>query len=338
MSLRRIYSIEVHTRYRSALLLAVAYTVVIGGCSRDASPVVAEVNGYVLRESEVNARATNIAALFLHKTGKVNGLEKIKDSFRKGYAKVWVEDRVLEAVAKAEGVEIPAEAIKKCQLAAFRNFKAKGDKGYDDLMATLPGFARELWEDQVLSEARRNVMKEHWAKLEPANLPTNYADKVIADMRKWNADMAKTNALQYAKATNVWEKLKSGADFVKTARLNTEAEEEIEDNCEWATVDEKFLADEPALMKQLKAMKPGEFSPPLEADGGILIVRLDSLEDDNGYTVSRIFFRKGNTLTPAPKKEIIAVAERKHATELFARRLGELVKASGAKFAGSVGK
>ena len=320
-----------------ALPLVVAFVVGIGGCSRDTSPVVAEVNGHVLRESEVNARTTNIAALFLHKTGKVKGLEKIKESFRKGYAKVWVEDRVLEAAAKAEGVGIPEEAIEKCRAAAFRNFKAKGDKGYDDLMA-LSGFTRELWEDQVLSEARRNVMKAHWAKSEPANLPTNYADKVIADIRKWNADMAKTNALQYAKATNVWEKLKAGADFVKTARVNTEAMEEIEDNCEWATIDDKFLADEPALLKQLKTMKPGEFSPPLEADGGILIVRLDSLEEDNGYTVSRIFFRKGNTLTPAPKKEIVAAAEKRYATELFARRLGELVKASGAKFAESVGK
>ena len=113
-----------HSKLKLALLTAGVLVVVVCGCSRDGTPVVAKVNGYVLRESEVNARATNIAALFLHKTGKIDNLEKIKETFRKGYAKVWVEDRVLEDAAKAAGVEIPEETIKKCQMAAFRNFKA----------------------------------------------------------------------------------------------------------------------------------------------------------------------------------------------------------------------
>ena len=314
------------------LLLAVASVIAICGCSRDSdrSPVVAEVNGHTLRESEVNARATNIAALFLHKTGKVKNLEQIKNQFRKGYPRIWVEDRVLEDAAKAAGVEVPEDLVEKCRNAAFRNFRAKGDTEYEDLMG-LSGFTRSLWEDQVLSEARRVVMKDYWAKQEPANLPPDYADKVIADIRKWNADMAKTNALQFAKATNVWEKLKAGADFVKTARLNTESPEEIEDNCEWGTIDDKFLADEPALFRQLKSMKPGEFSPPVEGDGGILIVRLDSLADDDGYNVSRIFFRKGNMLTPAPRKEIVATALKNHANDLFKRKLGELVAKANAK-------
>ena len=312
------------------LLLAVACAVVICGCTRDTSPVVAEVDGHVLRESEVTARATNMTALFLHKTGSVKDLKKIKERFCKGYPKIWVEDRVLEAAAKAAGVAVPEETIAECRNAAFKNFKAKGDKAYEDLM-NLPGFTRSLWEDQVLSEARRMVMNDYWVKQEPANIPTNYADKVLADIRKWNADMAKTNALQFAKATNIWEKLKAGADFVKTARLNTESLDEIEDNCEWGTIDDKFLSDEPTLMKQLKAMKPGEFSPPIEGDGGILIVRLDSFAEDDGYTVSRIYFRKGNTLTPASKKEIVETAVKNHAKDLFRRKLGELVAKASVK-------
>ena len=323
-----------YSKLNMILLSAVALAAVTCGCSRDTSPVVAEVNGHVLRESEVNARATNIAALFLHKTGKAKGLEKLKEKFRKGYAKVWVEDRVLEDAAKVAGVAVPPDYVETCRSRAFRNFKAKGDKGYDDLMK-LPGFTRELWEDQVMSEARKLAMKDYWAKAEPANLPTNYADKVIADIMKWNADMAKTNALQFAKATNVWEKLKAGADFVKTARLNTELTDEIEDDCEWATLDDRLLSDEPALLKQIKALKVGEFSPPVEGDGGILIVRLNSMEEDNGYNISRIFFRKGNVLTPAPKKDIVAAAEKKHVESLFKRKLGELVKNATVKIASS---
>lgn len=313
-----------------ALPLAVALAVLAGGCSRDSSPVVAEVNGHVLRESEVNARATNIAALFLHKTGRIEGLERIKAAFRKGYAKVWVEDRVLEDAARAANLEIPQKTVEKCRAGAFRNFKAKGDKGYEDLM-NLAGFTRSLWEDQVLSEARRIAMREFWVAAEPANLPTNYADKVLADIAKWNENMAKTNVLQFAKATNVWEKLNAGADFVKTARANTEKPDEIEDDCEWGTIDEKFLADEPVLLEMLKKMKVGDYTPPVEADGGILIVRLNALEEDNGYAVSRIFFRKGNTLVPASKPEIVAKALEKHEENLFKRKLDELVAKANAK-------
>ena len=319
-----------YSRFETVLLLAVASVAAICGCSRDSSPVVAEVNGHTLRESEVNARATNIAALFLHKTGSIKNLEQIKKQFRNGYPRIWVEDRVLEDAVRAAGVEVPEDIVEKCRNAAFRKFKANDDKSYEDLMG-LSGFTRSLWEDQVMSEARREVMKGFWAKQEPANLPADYADKVLADIKKWNADMAKTNALQFAKATNVWEKLKAGADFVKTARLNTESPEEIEDNCEWGTIDDKFLSDEPALLKQIKAMKPGEFSPPVEGDGGILIVRLDSLVEDDGYNVSRIFFRKGNVLTPAPKAEIVATAVKKHANDLFKRKLSELVAKANAK-------
>ena len=321
-----------YSRFRLTLLLAVALAVVVCGCSRYGGKVVAEVNGHTLRSEEVDARATNIAALFLHKTRKVEKLEKIKEAFRKGYPQKWVENRVLEAAAKAEGVDVSKKYVDFCRANAFYNFRAKGDKNYEDLMA-LSGFTRDLWEEQVLSDARRLAMKERWVKAEPANLPTNYADKVLADIARWNANMAKTNALQYAKATNVWEQLKAGADFVKTARLNTEALDEIEDDCEWMTVDDKFLADDRELLAYVKAMKPGEFSPPVDGDGGIMIARLNFIEEDGSYNVSRIFFRKGNVMTPAPKKEIIAEAERVYAEELFKRKLAELVKASGAWFA-----
>ena len=327
-----------YSRHRLALPLVVALVAVIIGCSRYGGSVVAEVNGHTLRSEEVDARATNMAALHLHKTVKIDKLEKLKETFRKGYAKVWVEDRVIEDTMKVAGIEVPREILNQCRNSAFRNFKTKEDKGYEAFL-TLPGVTPELWEDQVMSEARRYVMRQRWLEEEPLNLPTNYADKVIADIAKWNESMAKTNAVQYAKATNVWQKLKAGADFVKTARLNTENEAEIEDDCEWGTIDDKFLSDEPVLLGMLKTMKVGEYTPPIDADGGILIVRLDEVDkEENAYTVSRIVFRKGRILTPASKEEIVAEARKNYVKELFKRRLENLVKASGARFADDAGK
>lgn len=309
------------------------FVVVVAGCGRNpygGEPVVS-VDGKTLYSGEIERRATNISALFLHRAGNPSQCEKVKAEFRSGYPARWVEDRVLENEAKRLGVDVPEATLEKFRQQAFRNFKAKGDAGYE-VLPGLPGMTAELWEDQVKSEACRVVMRDYWAKESPTNIPPSYADKVLADIKKWNADMAKTNALQYVKATNVWQKLKQGADFVKTARVYTELTEEIEDDCEWGTLDSQFVEDDPVLARQLKKLKVGEFTPPFDGDGGILIVRLDALEDEEAYRVSRIFFRKGNVLRPAARADIVRSAEEKYVKELFARRLQALVEAADVRY------
>lgn len=297
------------------------------GCSREQRDVLVSVCGVELTRAELNARAENIAALLVHKSVKTDAA-KIKAEFCKGYAPYWVEDAVLADAAKADGVVPSTNELARCRQNAFQNFRAKGDKSYEDLMMKLPGFNRELWEAQVRSEALRQAMKDHWARKFPANLPPSYADDVIRKINEENAAFAISNRLQWAKATNVWEKLKAGADFAQTARVHSELEEEAADDGDWAVVDAKFLSDEPKLLKWLKQAKPGEFSPPIAADNGVMIARLDGLEEDDGFAVSRIFFHLASILPPAGKEAIVAAAERKYVDDLFARKLAELVKAA----------
>ena len=304
------------------------------GCSREclkASRIVASVSGKTLKMCELNARASNVALLYCHKSGSTNAYEKIRSAFSRGYAKVWVEDMVLADAAAKDGVEPSVDLLAKYRNQAFQNFKAKGDKSFADLLV-LPGFDADLMEKQVRSEALRVTMKEHWAKLSPANLPSTYADDTIRKISEQNAAFAISNRLQWAKATNVWEQLKSGADFGKTARAHTELNEEAADNGEWAVVDAKFLSEEPKLLKWLKAAKPGEFSPPLAADNGVMIAHLDHLEEEEGFAVSRIFFHLAEIRPPAPAAEIVAAAQRKHAEALFVRKLAELVEGAKAVY------
>lgn len=303
------------------------------GCSRNpyGGDAVVSVDGTVLFSGEIDLRAANIAALFLHHDGTPSRCEKVKKVFSEGYPARWVEDRVLEREAERVGVALSEGILGQCRRQAFQNFKAKGDKGYEALVG-LPGMTRELWEDQVKSDARRVAMREYWAKESPTNIPMSYADGVLAKMKRWNADMAETNRLQWVKATNVWQQLNRGADFVKTARLNTELPDEIEDDCEWGSLDDQFLEDEPALRRRLAGMKAGEWTPPVDADGGILIVRLDERDAEGAYRVSRIFFRKANFIQPAPRAEIIRSAEEKYVDGLFERRLGELVEKADVRY------
>lgn len=307
------------------IAVALAFTVFFG-CSRERQDVLVSVGSVELTRAELNARAENIAALLVHKSAKTDAA-KIKAEFCKGYAQYWVEDTVLANAAKADGVVPSTNELARCRKGAFLNFRAKGDKSYEDLMK-LPGFNRELWEAQVRSEALRLAMKDHWARKFPANLPPSYADDVIRKINEENAAFAISNRLQWAKATNVWEKLKQGADFGQTARAHSELTDEAADDGDWAVVDAKFLSDEPKLLKWLKQAKPGEFSPPIAADNGVMIARLDGLEEDDGFAVSRIFFHLASILPPAGKEAIVAAAERKYVDDLFARKLAELVKAA----------
>lgn len=277
---------------------------------------------------ELLARADNMAALHRHHQVKIGEkkIARLKSVFLNGYAKFWVEDRLLADYAEKNGVQVSEKTLRKFQESAFRNFKAASDGSYDEMVKAAKLDLR-LWNDQVRSEAVRHEVGKYWTSRWPTNLPPTYADEEIGRMMAWNARMALTNALVHARATNVWEQLKAGADFVKTARVNTDLTDEIVDDCEWGAIDAKFLSDEPSLRRVLKTMRPGEFSPPVAADGGLLIVRLERFEpEDEVYTLSRIFFRLPRFLTPAPKEEIVKAAYDRHAKRLFRRKLDELVR------------
>ena len=307
------------------------------GCSRNAGEqAIVSVNGATLSRAELTARANNIVALFRHKQGaKANEdwLANLRKGFERGYPKYWVENWLVKDYMRREGLEIPDGLLKNSQDAAFANFKANGDVSYSNMVSKLEGFNLDYWNDQVRAEAAKEVLVAHWKKLYPTNVPDSFADMQIAKMRDWNAKMALTNAIQYAKATNVWEKLKAGADFVKTAKENTEIEDEIEDDCEWAIVDEKFLEDAPGLYERLKKLKLGEFTPPVKGDNGLMIVRLDRYEDEGGLAVSRIFFRLPRFLTPAPKEEILAAELARRERTVFLRKLDELVASAAVEYA-----
>lgn len=73
-------------------------------------------------------------------------------------------------------------------------------------------------------------------------------------------------------------------------------------------------------------MKPGEIAPPIAADNGLMILRLDSLEDENCYAVSRVFLRLAQTVQPASPEEIIAAAQTAYKSQLFEHKLAELVE------------
>ena len=319
----------------------------LGGCTRDAdmaddgtalsrlrpSDVVVSIDGTALTKSALLARVGTMDALRRHRRPNV----KVKDetanrlALCRAYVPVFIEQVLLEAWAKRENVEISPTTLKTYERRAFRNLRTKTDKAFDDLFKVSGVDANEL-RGQVRDEALRKAVTDILVMRDPTNLPSGFVHQKLASVRAYNDMTAKTNALIYAHATNVWRQLRAGADFISMARKFTEIPEEMEDNGEWGTLDDQFLRDDPALLAAVKDLKPGAFTPPVEGDNGLMIAKLDGMTDDGSYELSRIFFRLPLMIDYPTPEEVMAAAKRVHAKNIFNNLLERLKKAAELKY------
>ncbi len=324
-------------RLTAGVSLAVA--LLSAGCARDdgrtddgtalgrlrSSDVVVSVNGASLTKSALLARVGTMDALRRRRRPNAKAKDETANrlSLCRAYEPVFIEQALLEDWAKRENVEIPSATLKEYERRAFRNMRTKTDKSLEDLF-NAPGVDPGELRAQIRGEALRKTVADALAAKSPTNLPPDFAQRELAEMRAYNAVMAQTNILIHARATNVWERLKSGADFVATARRFTEIPEEVEDNGEWGTLDDQFLADDPALLAAIKNLKPGEFTPPMEGDNGLMVAKLDGRTEDGSYELSRIFFRLPLMIECPTPEEIVATARETHRKNLFNELLKNL--------------
>ena len=113
---------------------------------------------------------------------------------------------------------------------------------------------------------------------------------------------SKTNALQWAAQTNAdakkhaddaWMKLQQGVAWEDVAKACSE-DAELDDAQadyykEWSMFNPRDFSEDP-LGRILPALKAGQYSKPFESDEGMLIVKVNEVEDGL-YTCARILFR-----------------------------------------------
>lgn len=302
------------------------------GCSKSApteqeSPAVVTVDGHVLRLAEVEAKAQSMMSVHRHRypNASQKALEGIRTGFALGYPKHWVENRVLADYAAAEKLSVSPDLFAEYRTRALNGLKAKSDRSPDAVLKA-PGVRVEYIEEQIRAEALRQVIAEHLVSLNPTNITDAYVEEQLENIRDYNARMTVENAAIYARATNVWNRLKAGDDFVKLVHEATEVEDEKADDGQWGVFDLSAFDQDPALQTALKALKPGEFTPPVEGDNGLMIARLNEVDDTGGMDISRIIFRLPLFYTPAPREAILAAGYDKYRKALFDRKLRELLK------------
>lgn len=312
------------------------------GCSDDRRDVVAErgqkpivtVLGKTLVKADVERKAKMLETLIQHRNPKARReqIEGALDKLFRGYPATFVRSAVLDDFAKKNKIVVPDAKLKDFQNMALRRYGGKDDKSYADMSKALGEFSVDL-DEQVRSEAMGRIVREYWAKLYPTNIPASYVDRQLENFRLYNENVIKTNVLVFARATNVWEQLKAGASFKKMAVKYTELEEDRETEGFWGAVDSRQLTDEPELIAWCKKLKVGEFSPPFEGDNGVMIIRLEDVQDEGReFHLSRIYFMLAESRTPASRERILEAAYDKYADRLFETKLTELIKAANPVF------
>ena len=109
-----------------------------------------------------------------------------------------------------------------------------------------------------------------------------------------------------------------GADFADMAARWSEDDDSS--SCEWGVFPLVALADSPELQRILPKMSPGDVTPPVEGDNGLVVVRLadvDRSADPVGYCLDRIFFRLPECVPTLSRDEIAGkIAEERRRRQL----------------------
>ena len=200
----------------------------------------------------------------------------------------------LARFAETNGLEVTED-----DLADYRNkFKSNCGKEFIPWANFENSFSvdeKATMNERIRVEAIGGRVRKWFLEANPVKTDEKEVKLFQEKFADYNRRAALTNAVIWAHATNVWNHLQAGMSFEKAANKYTEDENHPE-NGEWGGFRLSDLADDGNLSDIVSKLKPGWYTPPVEGDNGLMILRLDSIEKQEGgneerYNLSRVFFQ-----------------------------------------------
>ena len=339
-------------RYLSLALILLIFA----GCSKESSekavvapkstekaarprPIVS-VNGYALTHSNLNEKVEVMAKLMSTVNPKMtlDAVENAKKRLKIAYPQGFIRETVLEDYARKEKIEVGADILEQVRsnvLAAVKS--GSGAKlSYPQLKKKFGSLGAGL-DEMIRIRAVEMAVRDAVLAKKPLELPADYAASQLKKIREANAEMAQTNILIYARATNVWEQLKGGADFKETAVRYTEIEQEAKDGGEWGSLGLNQLQPDNKLIEWAQKLEVGQFSPPIEGDNGLMILRLDGKKGED-YNFSRIYFKLPLFIQEISEEELLKKRRARHEREVWGHAVSTLLKSAKVKWPKKVHK
>lgn len=317
-------------------ILAV-FALLLFGCSKEQANVeqpkvgvLLSVGGRELTVSNLNAKIEMMVRVrnLSSKPPSKRELKSWKANLKTTYPDVFIMQAVVSDYAREKGISIGKATTAYYQKKAVKRLNSKKIRNYKQLRKKVGSFAK-LLDERIAEEALLNEVRKHIAYANPTNFPPDYVKARCQQLKDYNARMVLTNAVIYARATNVWEQLKGGADFGELAQKYTEIEAEVADKGELGVIGLQQIQDEPKFAQVLRELKVGEFSAPVEADNGVSIIRMDSknVEKDE-YGISRIYFRLPMLAKVFSEKEMEKQLRKEYNERIVGEKIEQMVRAA----------
>ena len=286
-----------NSQFQFVFAFLAAYSV-LTGCSPEVQEVpkgaLVSVDGRFLTEGDVERSISFRLGMFgLKDERRLKALEtRLRRDSRRVAIPNFMERVLLSEYAATNGISLAEEEFGEHVRLVAKSCKAKN---LDDLMARIDAPLRTECEAELREEAL--VRKVRGIFESSAGISVDDAEVAAAfdRLERINAAAAATNALIYARATNVWSEITAEkVDFAAAITRYSEGEEK-ESGGEWGPYSESDLSGEDAILDCLKkGLAVGGVTMPVESDNGLVIVQLvERLERDGVpvYSMRRIYFR-----------------------------------------------
>ena len=326
------------TRY---ILMLLAFA--LAGCSDDSQPVAAPpaekapagdkpvrdrvvitVNGRELHSTNLNEKVELFVKVgsLANPSMTLSDVGKLRRQVRGMLPKMFVREVVFDEFAQKEKLKVSKDLVEKAKNSLLSGFRGKRPT-YESVRRKVGPHAG-LLDEFVRVQATELAVRQHILEKNPLNLPANYAEEQIKRIKAYNAEMALTNAVVYARATNAWEKLKTGADFKEVARQFSDVPREAKEGGDWGTLGFQQLEPDEELASWAQKLQPGEFSPPIEGDNGLMILKVDSKKGDD-YALSRVYFRLPMFQEVVGEEELVKKKRQQHEQAVLGKEIKALV-------------
>ena len=227
-------------------------------------------------------------------------LDKVRPRIARSLTNEIVSSTLFLSAAENRGI-LADEAVTNAVLRKFQKAFVRGNiKSLADLekQLSLANLA-----DVYTNNLTRELAREAYLSVvhgDDLRVPEEDVDKFLQRIEDYNAMASATNALAYAKATNLWMRIKAGEDFATLADKESE-DQERQPGGELGECEKIDFELNPGYWEKVSVLKAGEVSEVLTTDVGIEIVKAltDLAPSENtgepALKLARIYFRRAMT-------------------------------------------
>ena len=283
---------------RQMAVLAVVVCCLVGCFWREAADVaIAELDGRKLTCSDCEAKIALRLKLF--RLANPAADEETLSAYETRLRRSAVDRFVEESVVHEESARLKISAHDDEVCVQLDRFAPLLDRLTRDERTLLNAAARE--------EALACATRQAWMSSCEVSVSPEELQAAQVRVAEYEALVAATNAAVYARATNAWMRLVAGEPFVSVARQFNEAEGLDPADIEWGDFRLTDLADERDLVSAIDRLSVGDFTPPVQGDNGLMIVRMvarGNEDPERTITLERIFFHLAAETEPLMTDEI----------------------------------